>query len=637
MSNRVVSAVRKGFGWFFGFLDASRRVLLNLLFLAVIAAVVWSLMQRGPKPLMDKTALVLGLAGPIVEQRSGSLRETALAQARGEEQDKTQLRDILTVLDAAAKDPKITQVVLALDEFSGAGLSSLREVAGALQRFKASGKPVVAWGSGYDQRQYYLAAQASEVWMHPMGAVYLDGYGRKRNYYKDAFDKFGVTANVIRVGKYKSFGEPYFANGPSKDALEADGLLYNGLWTTYTDGVEAARKLPAGSIAKGIEALPQTFAAVGGDAGKLALSMKLVDGLKTRDELRALMIERGAKDEESKSFRQVSFGNYLARQKARLTGDAVAVVVAEGEITDGVAPAGGVGGRSTSELIRKARDDDKVKAVVLRVNSPGGSAFGSELVRRELELTRAAGKPVVVSMGDVAASGGYWISMSSDEIIADAGTVTGSIGVFAILPSVDKALDKVGVHAGGATTTWLGGAGDPRLPLDPRFGELIQASIGHIYSDFITKAAVARKTTPEKIDEVAQGRVWTGMQAKERGLIDRVGSYSDALKSAATRAKLDADFRVTYMEREPGKLERLLDTLGGGALVNAVVNAVVNSVTQMVGEQVNANMTSTGLPALVGGASAAGQIQRDLGWLIEVADRRKPFGAVTHCLCDGPK
>ena len=626
MSTSVFGAVRKAFGWLFGFLDASRRVLLNLIFLALIAALVWSLTHRGPLALSDKTALVLGLAGPIVEQRSGSLRESALAQARGEEQDKTQLRDIITVLEAAAKDPKITQVVLALDDFSGAGLSTLREVAAALQRFKASGKPVVAWGSGYDQRQFYLAAQANEVFMHPMGMVYLDGYGRLRNYYKDAFDKFGVTVNVIRVGKYKSFGEPYFANGASKDALEADGLLYNGLWRTYTDGVEAARKLPAGSIAKGIEALPQTFAAAGGDAAKWALTMKLVDALKTRDELRALMIERGAKDDETKSFRQVSFDNYLARQKTKLTGDAVAVVVAEGTIVDGSAPAGGVGGKSTSELIRKARDDDKVKAVVLRVNSPGGSAFGSELVRRELELTRAAGKPVVVSMGDVAASGGYWISMSSDEVIADAATITGSIGVFAILPSVDKALDKVGVHADGATTTWLGSAADPRRPLDPRFGDLIQASIGHIYTDFIGKAAVARKTTPEKIDEVAQGRVWTGTQARERGLIDRVGSYADALQSAAAKAKLAPDFRVTYMEREPGKLERVLDMLGGGAVVNAV--------TQMVGEQVNAKVASTGLPALTSSA-AAGQIQRDLGWLMEVADRRKPFAAITHCLCDG--
>ncbi len=618
MSASPLTLVRNFFVGAWRFLDASRRALINLIFLMIVVALVWALVGSGAKPLGDKTALVLSLAGPIVEQRSGSLRDTTLAQARGDVQEKTQLRDVLSVLDAAAKDPKISHVVLLLDDFQGAGLSTLREVAAALQRFKVSGKPVIAWGSSYDQRQYYLAAQANEVLLHPMGMVMLEGYGRLRNYYRDALDKLGVSANVIRVGKYKSFGEPYFANAPSKDALEADSLLYNGLWTTYTNGVEQARKLPAGAIALGIAELPQRFAAVGGDAARLAVAEKLVDALKTRDELRKMMIERGAKDDDTKSFRQVSFSDYLARQKTQLTGDVLAVVVAEGEIVEGDAAAGSVGGRSTAELVRKAREDDKVKAVVLRVNSPGGSAFGSELVRRELELTRAAGKPVVVSMGDVAASGGYWISMSADEVIADAGTITGSIGVFAMLPTGDKALDKIGVHAAGVTTTWLGSAGDPRRPLDPRFADLVQASVAHTYADFTAKAAVARKTTPEKIDEVAQGRVWTGAQARERGLVDRLGSYGDALKSAATRAKLEDGYRVVYMERDPGKLARLLDMFGGAA-------------ARAVGDHLDARLASAGVPP-----GLAHGVGRDLGWLAEVADRRKPFMAITHCLCGEP-
>ena len=618
MSASPLTLARNFFVGAWRLLDASRRALMNLLFLLILLAIVWALVGTGAKPLGDKTALVLSLAGPIVEQRSGSLRDTTLAQARGDAQDKTQLRDVLSVLDAAAKDPKISHVVLVLDDFQGAGLSTLREVAAALQRVKVSGKPVIAWGSSYDQRQYYLAAQANEVLLHPMGMVMLEGYGRLRNYYRDAFDKLGVSANVIRVGKYKSFGEPYFANAPSKDALEADSLLYNGLWTTYTNGVEQARKLPAGAIALGIAELPQRFAAVGGDAAKLAVAEKLVDALKTRDELRKMMIERGAKDDDTKSFRQVSFTDYLARQKTQLTGDVLAVVVAEGEIVEGDASAGSVGGRSTAELVRKAREDDKVKAVVLRVNSPGGSAFGSELVRRELELTRAAGKPVVVSMGDVAASGGYWISMSADEVIADAGTITGSIGVFAMLPTGDKALDKLGVHAAGVTTTWLGSAGDPRRPLDPRFADLVQASVTHIYADFTAKAAAARKTTPEKIDEVAQGRVWTGAQARERGLVDRLGSYGDALNSAATRAKLEDGYRVVYMERDPGKLARLLDMFGGAA-------------ARAVGDHIDARLASAGVPP-----GLANGVGRDLGWLAEVADRRKPFMAITHCLCGEP-
>jgi protease IV len=623
MATSSLARLRSVFGWIWWLLDASRRVLLNLIFLLIVVAVAFALLHSAPKPLGDKTALVLDLAGAIVEQRSSSLRDTVLGQTRGDpRQDKTQLRDVLSVLDAAARDPKIAHLVLVLDDLQGAGLSTLHEVGAALQRFKASGKPVVAWGSSYDQRQYYLAAQANEVLLHPMGMVYLDGYGRYRNYYREAFDKLGVSANVIRVGKYKSFGEPYFANAPSKEALEADSLLYNGLWTTYTSAVEQARKLPAGSIGSSIAEVPQRFAAVGGDAAKLALTEKLVDGLKTRDELRQMMIERGAKDDDGKSFRQVSFSEYLARQRPQHTGDAVAVVVAEGEIVDGDAPAGSVGGRSTSELIRKARDDAKVKAVVLRVNSPGGSAFGSELVRRELELTRAAGKPVVVSMGDVAASGGYWISMAADEVIADAATITGSIGVFAMLPTGDKALDKLGVRTGGVTTTWLGGAGDPRRPLDPRFADLIQTSIGHVYADFTGKAAVARKTTPQKIDAVGQGRVWSGAQARERGLVDRLGSYGDALKSAATRAKLEDGYRVTYMQPEPGRLDRLLDMFGGAAARALVPHWV---------EQWDTRLASSGVPPGV-----AQTLLRDLGWLAEVAERRKPFMAITHCLCGEP-
>ena len=348
------------------------------------------------------------------------------------------------------------------------------------------------------------------------------------------------------------------------------------------------------------------------------MNEKLVDGLKTRDELRALLIARGAKDDERKTFRQISFAEYLGRLKPKATGDAVGVVVAEGEIVDGMAPAGVVGGLSTSALIRKARDDDRIKAIVLRVNSPGGSVFGSELVRRELEVTRAAGKPVVVSMGDLAASGGYWISTSADEVIADAGTVTGSIGVFGLLPTADKAFDKLGVHVDGVTTTWLGGARDMRRPLDPRFGDLVQSSIDHIYADFTGKVAKARKTTPEKIDAVAQGRVWTGAQALERGLVDRLGSYGDALDSAATRAKLDKDYRIIYLERDPGRFARLVEMFEA-------------TVARVVGDGLAQSFAGLGVPAL-----AAGDLARDVGGLLDVATAKRPFAAVVHCLCEAP-
>jgi protease-4 len=615
MSASHPGPLRRFFRALWRFVDASRRVVLNLVFLLILGAVVFALIKTGPAPIADKTALVLHLDGTISEQKTGTLRSSALDQVRGEAVQKILLRDVLAALDAAAADPKITSLVVILDEMRPTGFSTLREIAAGVDRFKASGKKVVAWGSSYDQRQYYIAAHADEVYLHPLGMVYLSGFGGVRNYYKDALDKLGVTVNVMRVGTFKSAVEPFIANAPSPASLEADTLLYGGMWKTYVDAVEKERKLPAGAIMRGIDEAPQRLAAAGGDSAKFALAEKLVDALKTRDELRALMIERGAKDEDEKTFRQISFDDYLAHVKPSLAGDAIGVVVAEGEIVDGMAPAGTVGGLSTANLIRKARDDKDVKAVVLRVDSPGGSVFGSELVRRELELTRAAGKPVVVSMGDVAASGGYWISTASDEIVADAATITGSIGVFALLPSADQTLAKLGVHPAGVGTTWLRNADDPRLPLDPRLAQLVQTNVDHIYLDFTTKVAAARKTTPEKIDAVAQGRVWTGAQAKERGLVDTIGLFGDAVRSAAARAKLGDKPRVVYIERDPGKFAQ-------------IVNMLNAQVASWVGATIDDRIGALGVPpALVKG------VGRDLGWVAELAERRKPFAAVVHCLC----
>ncbi len=624
MSQSPFSYVRRGSAFFWRALDASRRTVLNLIFLLLVLVLLYAIFGGGAKPLQPKTTLVLDLKGQLVEQSSVNARDALVTNLRGGEVHKMiQLRDVLAVLDQAAKDPDVGAAVLLTDELQGAGQASLREVASAIDRFKASGKQVVAWGSSYDQRQYLLAAHANEVYLHPMGMVLIEGFGRYRNYYRDALDKLGVTVNLLRVGTYKSFAEPYIANGPSQAASEAESYLNSALWASYTDNVEKARKLPQGQIMKTINDLPAQVAAVNGDLAKLSLSTKFVDGLKTKDELRQMMIKRGAPDAEGKSFRQVSFDDYLARVPHKLTGDAVGVIVAQGEISDGSAGPGSIGGDSTSKLIRLAREDDSIKAVVLRIDSPGGSAFASELIRRELELTRAAGKPVVVSMGNVAASGGYWISMSSDEVIAEPNTITGSIGVFAILPTADKVIDKLGIHTAGQPTTWLGDAGNPLRPLDPRLGQLIQGSINHIYAEFTTKAAAARKTTPEKIDEVAQGRVWTGAQAKDRGLVDRLGSFGDALKSAAARAKLPADYRVVYVEREISKFDRLVEMVGGGT-AQAVANAVAAQL------KLGATAT-TGLPP----AAAAG-IANDFGWLSDVTAQKKPFTAITHCLCESP-
>ena len=629
MSDNQPGALRRMFGGLWWLIDSSRRVVLNLLFLAIVVAVVAGWLGSGPPKLQDKTVLVLNLTGPLVEQRAGSARDQALQQVKGQPTEQVQLRDLITVLDAAAKDAHIDSVLLVLDNFAGAGLPNLREATLALERFKKSGKKVVAWGQHFDQRQYLVATAANEIYMHPMGILQIEGFGRLRNYYKDAFDRLGVAANVIRMGKYKNFGEPYFANGPSKETLESDAYLYDAMWASYTTAVETARKLPAGSVARTIDQLPEQMAAAGGDAAKLALDAKLIDGLKTRDELREMMIQRGARDEEAKTFRQVNFDEYLARQKPQHGGDGIGVLVAEGDITEGEAPAGSIGGRSTAELVRKAREDKSIKAIVLRVRSPGGSAFGSELVRRELELTRAAGKPVVVSMGDVAASGGYWISMAADEVIADPSTITGSIGVFGMLPTADGLMGKLSLHTEGYATTWLANAYDPRRPLDPRFAAVVQSAIGHTYSQFTGFAAKARKTTPDKIDAVAQGRVWTGAQAVERGLVDRTGSFGDALESAAKRAKLEPGYRVAYIEREPGKFTRLLELLGVDGQAFAPLAREAGLAAQQMSRQVAGPATALANAALPGW-------QAEFGWLADVVERRKPFDAVVHCLCTPP-
>jgi protease-4 len=619
-------------GWLFSkawwLLDGTRRALMNLFVLLLIVIVVTAILTRGPKPLADKTTLVLKLEGNLVEQFSGSPREQLMAQAQGRGVAKqTRLRDVLAVLDQAARDDQISAVLLDTDEFGGAGLAGLHEVAAALQRFKKSGKPVLAYADSYSQRGYFLAAQASEVYLHPMGMAMLEGFGRWRTYYKDALDRVGVTPHVVKAGTYKNFAETYTATGPSPATQESEGLVYGELWSGFTAAIEAARKLEAGSIAQGIAELPQRLAAAKGDPAQLALQAKLVDGLKTRDQMRELLTAKGAKDEQSKSFRQVSLGEYLAHVKdagaPNKVQPGIGIVVAEGEIVDGQAGPGRIGGDSTARLIRKAREDEAIKAVVLRVNSPGGSAFASEILRRELELTRQAGKPVVVSMGDVAASGGYWIAMSSDTVIADPGTVTGSIGVFGMLPTAEGLMDKLSLHTGGVTTTWLAGGYDPRRPLDPRLKAAVQSSIDGVYARFTVLAAQARKSTPEQIDAVAQGRIWTGAQAKARNLVDRLGSLDDAVQAAVQLAKLEVKAgekpRIAYVERDLSRSERLLASLG---------DVVAPPLARAFGQ-------ALGLDAL------PAPVMEELAALRALAQQsaqgRWERSAAVHCLCGAPQ
>jgi protease-4 len=561
--------IRRFFGFLWRALDFSRRLVLNLIFLLIIAIVLIAWFgSDGPPRLAPDTALVVNIQGDVVEQYTVGTQEAALAEALGRQQRfETRLRDVLAALDRAARDPQISRVVLVLDEMGGAGQATLREIGAAVERVRGAGKPVVAWGESYSQGQYYLAAHADEVYMHPSGSVLVRGFGGARPFFKDLLDKLGVKINTFQAGRYKSFGEPFTRNAPTPEAQEADRYLLDGLWGTWVSDVERLRKLKAGAVMTAVNDLPQRLQATGGDIAQLALRERLVDGLKRREEFRALMIERGAprSGADKETFRQISLYEYLRYVERPRTGPAVGVIVAQGEIVDGDGEPrqGTVGGRTASELIQRAREDDNIKAVVLRVDSPGGSAFASELIREQLELTRRAGKPVVVSMGDVAASGGYWIAMGGDEVLADAATITGSIGVFALVPNFTGTAEKVGIATAPLGTTWIAESLDLARPLDKRLGQMIDLGIGHTYRQFLDVVAVQRKSTPEKINEVAQGRVWTGAQAKERGLIDGLGGIEMAVKSAAQRASLGEGYRVEYIEQAPRGIERYLNLFFG--------------------------------------------------------------------------
>ena len=561
-------------------MNFTRRLILNLLFFGLLLLVLIVFLaavgkgSSGVVPVHERTTLVIAPEGRLVEQYTTDPLTRAVARALGDTSaEEVQLRDLLRAIEAARGDKNIERVLLNLDKLQPAGMASTREVAQALGGLRASGKQVVAFGEGITQAQYLLAAQADEIYLDPMGGLMLEGLARYRQYFRTALqDKLGVDMHLFRVGEFKSAAEPYILDAASPEAKEADLYWMNDLWQRYLADIGAARKLDPAQLAAQIDALPEGIEAAGGDIARHALEMKLVDGLKTREELDQLLTERGLADEDDEhGFRSVSLGGYLAHLDGRrLPIDKrpqVAVVVAEGEITGGEQPAGSIGGVSTAALLRQVRDDEHVQAVVLRVDSPGGEVFASEQSRREVEQLKAAGKPVVVSMGDLAASGGYWISMNADRIYADPSTITGSIGIFGMFPNFTRTLDKIGVHTDGVSTTRIAGAFDVTRPLDPQVGRVVQAVIDKGYADFTGKVADARGKSVEQVDEVARGRVWSGAQAKERGLVDEMGNLGQAITDAAGRAELEQDkYQVVYVDKPATPFAQFLTGLAGSRL-----------------------------------------------------------------------
>ncbi|URL58247.1 signal peptide peptidase SppA [Luteibacter flocculans] len=564
---------RGGFGRFLRGLgrgiNITRLVIVNTIFFGLLAAILLVVFLGSRANLVDDgTVLVLAPEGALVEQYSADPLSRAIGRMSGDGVKQVQVRDLVRAIDSAAKDQRITRIVLRPDHLQPGGFAALREVGAALDRFRKAGKPVLVWANSLEQGQYYLAAHADKVYIDPQGGVMATGLANYRLFYKDLLDRLGVQVHLFRVGQFKSAAEPFILDHASPESKEADAFWLGGLWTTWIDEVARMRGIDPAALRADVDELAERVRDAKGSLAQLAVEEKLADGIATEQQfvqmLRKEGVPAGKKDQ---SFRQIDLAGYLAdrglsQADMLQTGPGVTVVVAEGEITGGKQAQGTIGGESTAALIRSVRKDRRTRALVLRVNSPGGEVYAAEQIRREVELTREAGIPVVVSMGDVAASGGYWISMNANRIYAEPNTITGSIGIFGMFFTVPDTLAKIGVKSDGVSTGSLAGAFDMTRPLDPNVGVLIQSIIDKGYRDFVGNVAKARGKDYAAIDAIAQGRVWTGQQAMERGLVDRMGSLDDAIRDAAGEAGLGKDFNVRYAEKPMGAFERFLTSVG---------------------------------------------------------------------------
>ena len=539
---RVLNTLRKG---------------LQLLFLLIISIIF--LASIAPDNLMEPREAVLVIApqGVLVDQLSGDVFERAVAEIRGLPLNETLLRDLIDAIRIARDDERIQVLVLQLDGLVGSGLSKLQELSGEIIRFKQSGKPVIAVGDWFSRDQYYIAAHADKIYMNPMGAIPIDGYSRYLPYYKSAIDSLYIDFHVWTVGEYKSFVEPITRNDMSPEDRESTEVFLGGLWNAYQADVTAARELSSNALQFYADNTNDLLAEANGNTAKMALDYGLVDELFTRDQIRTQI--RGLVTTEERNinndYERISHEEYLAviaaEQVRGSNNNTVAVIVASGTILDGFQSPGSIGGDSMAAMIRRAGEDEDVQALVLRVDSPGGSAFASDIILRELEVFQKSGRPLVVSMSSVAASGGYWISMSADQIWASPTTITGSIGVGATFPTFNRSLERLGVNVDGVGTTASAGQGNPLRELGPEVNQSIQQMIEHTYREFIGQVAEFREKGIDEVDEVARGRVWIATDAQQYGLVDELGDLDDAVISAADLAGFaEGEYRIDFMEQE---------------------------------------------------------------------------------------
>ncbi|MDQ6959687.1 MAG: signal peptide peptidase SppA [Mariprofundaceae bacterium] len=546
-------------------LDNTRRVFSALIFLSIIAALVVAVMAVRPS-VPNQAVLVLDPNGPLVEE----LAEPGAGFPLGlPTVAQTRMRDLVRVIHAARDDKRIRMILLDLKNMDRAPLTKLQTLRRAIDDFKTSGKKVVAAADSYTQSQYYLAASADTVYLHPMGMVLLTGLSLYRNYFKDALDKMKVNIHLFRAGEFKSAAEPLVRNDMSAAARKADRALLMQLWNSYKQNIANMRRIKADDIQNLLDHPVSHVQKYGGSLAQLALKMRLVDKLATHAEVKAA-IARQLGLAGTAALPAISFKQYLRALGPEDKPDGnrqIGLIVASGDILDGDQPPGAIGGDSFSKLVDMARNDNAIKAVVLRIDSPGGSAMASETIRQAIERLKQAGKPVVVSMGSMAASGGYWIASAADEIWAAPATLTGSIGVFGLFPGFDQGLNALGIHTDGLGTTQIAGGMRTDRPLNPKLAKVLQMSVNHVYGDFISHVAQGRNLDAAKVRTLAKGRVWTGADALHLGLVDKLGTLDGAIAAAAEHAKLGKNYQMKRIQPKLGVRELIMEYLMGEARI----------------------------------------------------------------------
>lgn len=558
------------FGLIWAVVTGIYRLIVVVLVLLMIGG-IWLLLQGGPTPRMeDNVALVIYPSGHLVESRDDDPTQRFFEELAGDPPSQTPVRDLTDALEKGAEDPRVALAVLKLDQMWGAGFAQIQELAAAVKVFRAAGKPVYAYGPYYDQAAYFVAAQADQVSLDPMGIVLIEGLDVYQNYFKEGLDKLGVDVHIFRVGEYKSAVEPFERNDMSAAAKEANLEWLTDLWLAYRREAGAARHLGDNAVQDYVVGMAPALKQNGGDAATLAMGSKLVDRIETQQQFRQRVAETVGWDDERGTFRQVHHREYLdvldheRKLEPPSAEKTIALVVVQGEIVEGDSESGVAGADTVARQLADARLDEDVAAVVLRIDSPGGSVFASERIRREVQALQADNKPVVVSMGNVAASGGYWIAMDADEIWAHDTTITGSIGIFALVPTFEKPLAKIGIHTDGIGTTPLAGAFRGDRPLTPEVETVIQTQLEQGYKLFTEGVATARDLPIAKVQEIARGRVWSGADALALGLVDQVGGLQDAVAAAVRLAGLEPDgYRLhEATEAQPIPLLRVLELLG---------------------------------------------------------------------------